>query len=234
VKVSWLYEYNKKELRMFSQLHKIKLIIGISLVFLVSCSESKSDVGGNDFNIIHHLKFDWRIKENSDDFYKITTALYESFGKLNVENAFKDLRNINMFSEYGNFSGINIYISKGISFAELKKNLAKISNDKVKVSIGNNTLKDNVLHRFYNIHILLKPVGSCKIYKMKNFNNMPEVIRYVSIILTLSQKRAIFLFVDYEYKEKEKKYKFQYEFFGNCDFKKNILEELENEVKMQP
>lgn len=110
---------------MFFQLRKIKLIIVISLVFLGSCSESKSDAEGSDVIVIHHLKFDWRIKENSDDFYKTTTALYESFKNLNVEIDSKGLRGITLNSEYGNFSGIDIHISPAISFNELKENLAK-------------------------------------------------------------------------------------------------------------
>jgi hypothetical protein len=198
----------------------------------MACSESKSDVSDNDFSIIHHLKFDWKIKENSDDFYKTTTALYESFGELNIEIDSKGVREIGMYSEYGNFSGININISKAISFTELKKNLANISNDKVKVSIGNNTLKDNVLYRLSNIHILLKPVKSCEIYRMKNFENAVEAYKYMLKIQALSLKRAFLFFTYYEYEETIKKYKFEYKFYGNCDFKEKILEELENEITM--
>jgi len=187
----------------------LRKIILAFLGMIFSISVCYGTVNGN----IYYIEFNWKIKQNTFAYYKMTRHIFESMSK----------EGIFLYSAYGNLGGVHVYISKHESYDKLVRTLSGANNKNIDPVIDNNSTIKTPLHKIFLDGE--QKEYSCQVTMLKEFNSTDERMEYLTKVQYYILRRGHLIFMT-SMEKIEEKFRIEFNFLADCKSKNEIVKKL--------
>ncbi|MCF6216067.1 MAG: hypothetical protein L3J58_07825 [Emcibacter sp.] len=164
---------------------------------------------------LYHIKFNWKAEQRASAYYEMTTYIFDSMSK---EPAY-------LYSEYGNFSGVYIWVPENSSYAKLERIISNANSQYiVPVIDDNSTLKTRLDKIFLDIDSG-QTTFTCHVVMPMEFDSVDEVMKYLTKIQYYIFRRGYLISMTFIGKT-EKKFDISFNFLADCISRKAIVSDL--------
>ncbi len=189
--------------------------LAIALIFILF---SASLGFGAEIGKIYHIKFNWKMQKTVSAFYEMTTYIYQAMGKK---------REVLFYTEYGNLTGIYLWLSDDDSYAKMQDVITSAKNDYIEAVIDPDSTVKTPLHKMFSDVNRGNNEAVCEIHKTMEFIDGDDVWRYLQKMQDLILRRGHLISMLYMGKT-EKEFDIIFSFFGDCVSKDAIVADLAN------